>query len=177
MNSITRTLAQPHIRALSRQVLFPRLAQVNTFKTCTQSFQQNSNPTTPHLSKQLLELREKRPRSPNFTIYQPQLTWIMSIFYRVSGVAVTGMFAGAAIAAPVFGVTSEVAAEFVSELPSVVKVLGKLVLTVPFTYHFWGGIRHLIWDSTRALALKGVYSTGYFTLAATVVSSLALTAL
>jgi succinate dehydrogenase/fumarate reductase cytochrome b subunit len=54
------------------------------------------------------------------------------------------VFAGAAIAAPVFGVTSEVAAEFVSELPSVVKVLGKLVLTVPFTYHFWGGIRHLV---------------------------------
>ena len=31
----------------------------------------------------------KRPLSPHLTIYQPQLTWLLSISYRVSGVVLS----------------------------------------------------------------------------------------
>lgn len=37
-------------------------------------------------------LRLNRPLSPHLTIYQPQLTTILSIFHRITGVAVTGYF-------------------------------------------------------------------------------------
>lgn len=37
----------------------------------------------------LNQQRLKRPSSPHFTIYQPQLTWIMSIANRVTGVALS----------------------------------------------------------------------------------------
>lgn len=33
--------------------------------------------------------RVVRPSSPHFTIYQPQLTWVASIFNRVAGVGLS----------------------------------------------------------------------------------------
>lgn len=39
--------------------------------------------------KLLNEQRSLRPNSPHFTIYQPQLTWIASIFNRITGAGVS----------------------------------------------------------------------------------------
>ena len=54
--------------------------------------------------------------------------------------------------------------------------LSKFVLTVPFTYHTFNGIRHLLWDARYLLTLDGVYYSGYAVLGGTVVSSLYLAA-
>jgi succinate dehydrogenase (ubiquinone) cytochrome b560 subunit len=34
--------------------------------------------------------RRRRPNSPHLTIYQPQLTWYLSMFNRITGVALSG---------------------------------------------------------------------------------------
>ena len=47
----------------------------------------------------------------------------------------------------------------------------KFGVSLPFTYHSWNGIRHLVWDSGRQFGNKQVQVTGYIVLGLTVVSS------
>lgn len=54
---------------------------------------------------------------------------------------------------------------------------GKFSLAFPMAYHFWNGIRHLIWDLGLCLSMKEVYATGYVMLALTFASAIALTAM
>ncbi|KAF5347646.1 hypothetical protein D9757_013355 [Collybiopsis confluens] len=125
------------------------------------------------LNKQRLQ----RPSSPHFTIYQPQLTWIGSIFNRVTGVSLTVLLYGFSIAYLVAPGTfdSTHVIEYVAGLPDAVKYAGKFVLALPFTFHSFNGLRHLGWDMGRFVTLKGAYSTGYAVLGATGLSTLYLT--
>jgi succinate dehydrogenase (ubiquinone) cytochrome b560 subunit len=59
-------------------------------------------------------------------------------------------------------------------LPAAVLFAGKFILAAPYSYHFFNGVRHLMWDVKMGLTLKGVYATGYATNAATVASTLYL---
>lgn len=53
----------------------------------------------------------------------------------------------------------------------------KFLLAFPLTYHFWNGIRHLLWDTGRFLTIKEVYITGYIMLALAISSAIALSAM
>lgn len=37
---------------------------------------------------------------------------------------------------------------------------GKLLITLPFAYHYINGIRHLVWDLGRVMEMKQVDRTG-----------------
>lgn len=120
--------------------------------------------------------RLQRPSSPHFTIYEPQLTWIGSIFNRVTGVGlgfcacmrfsaltltklvpVLYGFSLAYLVAPgTFDSTHVI--EFVGGLPDVVKYAGKFILALPFTFHSWNGIRHLLWDSGKCACYCSLFS-------------------
>ncbi|CAG8451384.1 10406_t:CDS:10 [Acaulospora morrowiae] len=110
--------------------------------------------------------RAVRPMSPHLSIYQPQLTWYMSITHRITGAGLATVFYGAAIA---YALNSPLGLDFnsqsltaiVATLPPSVKLTGKFLLAWPFTFHAFNGIRHLVWDLGGALSLKGVYATGY----------------
>lgn len=39
--------------------------------------------------------------------------------------------------------------QLVSELPTWAKVSGKFILALPFTFHSFNGIRHLVWDMNK----------------------------
>ncbi|KAF5346007.1 hypothetical protein D9758_013872 [Tetrapyrgos nigripes] len=121
--------------------------------------------------------RLKRPSSPHFTIYQPQLTWIGSIFNRVTGVALSVLLYGFSLAYLFAPSTfdSEHVIEFVKGLPDAAKYAGKFVLALPFTFHGFNGLRHLAWDSGRFLTVKGAYSTGYAVIGATALSTIYFT--
>ncbi|KAF9230322.1 SDHC, cytochrome b subunit of succinate dehydrogenase [Melanogaster broomeanus] len=120
--------------------------------------------------------RLKRPSSPHLTIYQPQLTAILSIGNRIAGAALSVLLYGfslAYLAAPGTFDSAHVV-EFVAGMPEYVKTAGKLVLAAPFTFHSWNGLRHLAWDSGKFLSIKAVYGTGYAVLGATAVSTIYL---
>ncbi|KAG0365258.1 MAG: hypothetical protein J3R72DRAFT_461164 [Linnemannia gamsii] len=130
----------------------------------------------------LIEQRKNRPLSPHLTIYQPQLTWYMSMFHRVTGGAVAvGFYAGAIgyAAAPLLGLGFDAAAitSLIATAPVAAKVAAKFIVASPFTFHCFNGIRHLVWDTTRCMTIKGVYQTGYVVLALSAVSSIALAAI
>ncbi|KAK7055945.1 cytochrome b subunit of succinate dehydrogenase SDH3 [Favolaschia claudopus] len=117
-----------------------------------------------------------RPSSPHFTIYQPQLTWIASIANRVTGGALSALLYGFSLAylfAP--GTFDSVhVVEAVAGLPDAVKYTGKALLAAPFAFHGLNGIRHLSWDMTKFMTIKGVYQTGYAVLIGTGVGTVAL---
>lgn len=131
-----------------------------------------------HAAPTIKDLKSHRPLSPHVTIYQPQLTWLMSIGHRVTGAGLTGVVYG-------FGITSSLnlfpgnltmkICELVSVLPLPMVLAGKFILATPFMYHLFNGVRHLIWDTGKALTLRGVYATGWAVNIATLISSTLLT--
>ncbi|KAG2114829.1 SDHC, cytochrome b subunit of succinate dehydrogenase [Suillus clintonianus] len=132
---------------------------------------------SPSASEAILNAqRLKRPSSPHFTIYQPQLTWLSSIANRATGGALSALLYGFSLAYLVAPDTFDSAhiIEFVGGLPDYVKYTGKVILAAPFTFHFWNGLRHLSWDMGKFLSLTGAYRAGYAVLGATAVSTAAL---
>ncbi|BFZ57847.1 cytochrome b subunit of succinate dehydrogenase, Sdh3p [Savitreella phatthalungensis] len=123
--------------------------------------------------------RRKRPNSPHLSIYQPQLTWYLSMFNRLTGITLSGgmyVFGAAYLVAPVLGWhldTASLVAAFGS-LSVFSKLAIKTVVAAPFAFHSWNGIRHLIWDTASELTLKGVYRTGYTVLGLSAVTTAAL---
>ncbi len=91
-------------------------------------------------------LAARRPLSPHLSIYRPTLTMLMSIAHRITGAALyagTILLVWYLLAAANGGTAFAAAASFMHSL------LGQLVLlgfTFAFLHHFFGGIRHLIWD-------------------------------
>jgi succinate dehydrogenase / fumarate reductase cytochrome b subunit len=52
--------------------------------------------------------------------------------------------------------------------------IGQILLlgwSFAFFYHFWCGIRHLLWDAGFFLQLKSVYATGWFVVCIAVFST------
>ncbi|KAG0053144.1 cytochrome b subunit of succinate dehydrogenase, Sdh3p [Gryganskiella cystojenkinii] len=127
----------------------------------------------------LVQQRKNRPLSPHLTIYQPQLTWYMSMFHRATGGAVAaGFYAGAIgyAVGPMLGMGFDAATvvSTIATAPVAAKVAGKFLVAYPFTFHSLNGLRHLLWDTTRGLTMKGVYQTGYVVLGLSTVSALGL---
>ena len=96
-----------------------------------------------------------RPLSPHLSIYRFTLTMTMSIVHRATGIALYGgtlllvlWLVGAAIGGGFF--------DFVTWLFGM--WLGQLVLfgyTWVLFHHMFGGIRHFVWDATKAMDAAG----------------------
>jgi succinate dehydrogenase / fumarate reductase cytochrome b subunit len=114
----------------------------------------------------------ERPLSPHLGIYRMQINMAMSIVHRITGGALyfgTLLLAAWLIAAAM----GEQAFALVSE--AFAHPLGKLVLlgyTWALTHHMLGGIRHLIWDTGRAMQSRSADALCWLG----IVGSLALTA-
>ncbi|CUM49087.1 uncharacterized protein AC631_01214 [Debaryomyces fabryi] len=128
----------------------------------------------------LVAQRKNRPTSPHLTIYEPQLTMIMSSLHRISGVfmaagfyALTCGYAATSILNIPFDAATLVGA--FAGLPVAVKIAAKSAMAYPFVFHAFNGVRHLIWDFGKELTIKGVYRTGYAVSALTVIIGTYLT--
>ncbi|XP_050463250.1 succinate dehydrogenase cytochrome b560 subunit, mitochondrial-like [Cataglyphis hispanica] len=124
-------------------------------------------------------MRLKRPMSPHLTIYELQLTSLLSLTHRTTGIILSSyaMFLGLGTLFIPGGIPCFI--ETVDDLclPLPALFVGKMLLALPFTYHTFNGIRHLAWDFGLFLTIKEVYSTGYIVSALTVISALALAAM
>lgn len=115
---------------------------------------------------------EQRPISP-FMIgpyYKPQLTSLMSITHRATGVFLSVV--GAPLLLWWIVATSsgpEAYEALVACLASWIGKLGLLACLFSLSFHLLNGIRHLIWDTGRALDIKSAYTLGWLVLAGTVI--------
>eukprot|EP00036_Acanthoecidae_sp_10tr_P008500 CAMPEP_0182915206 /NCGR_PEP_ID=MMETSP0105_2-20130417/175_1 /TAXON_ID=81532 ORGANISM="Acanthoeca-like sp., Strain 10tr" /NCGR_SAMPLE_ID=MMETSP0105_2 /ASSEMBLY_ACC=CAM_ASM_000205 /LENGTH=178 /DNA_ID=CAMNT_0025052043 /DNA_START=16 /DNA_END=552 /DNA_ORIENTATION=+ len=121
-----------------------------------------------------------RPMSPHLTIYRPQLTSILSITHRGTGVGLTlGMSAaGIALGTQAFGGPPlEYWLDIAQTYPSWMITGAKFTIAWPFAYHFANGIRHLFWDMGYGFNLKVLYQSGWGVVGIATVAAAAITAL
>jgi succinate dehydrogenase / fumarate reductase cytochrome b subunit len=114
----------------------------------------------------------RRPRSPNVQIYRPQLTSVLSIGHRLSGVLLslgTVLLIAWLLAAASGPEAYAVVQGVVHSFPGSALLLA---WTFAVFYHLCNGIRHLFWDCGKGLELGSIYASGW----AVVIASIVLTA-
>ena len=117
--------------------------------------------------------KTQRPLSPHLQIYRPQLTSVLSVTHRGTGIAlVVGTLVlvywllAAASGAEAYGSAQQLLGSW----------LGRIVLlgfSFALFYHLCNGIRHLFGDAGLVFELKTTYASG----SAVVIVSIAMTVL
>ena len=110
-----------------------------------------------------------RPLSPHLQVYRPQLTSVLSITHRATGI---GLSFG--IILLITWIVAAAAGENYFNMVNFVVTswFGKLVLlgfTWALFYHLCNGIRHLFWDAGFGFELSTVYKSGYATVAGSII--------
>ena len=116
-------------------------------------------------------MNRPRPLSPHLQVYKPQLTSILSILHRGTGIVLSigSIFLVSWILVLTLG---ESAYQIYSQLVN--NWFGKLVIfgfTFGLFYHLSNGIRHFFWDAGYGYDLKDAYISGF----AVIFSSISLT--
>lgn len=115
-----------------------------------------------------------RPLSPHLTVYRPQLTSMLSILHRATGVVLAlgsvllVLWLAAMAAGPV---------QYTRIHDWAGSILGRVALFVwslCLIYHLLNGIRHLAWDIGFGFELKDLYRSGWAVLLVTVITTLLL---
>ena len=117
-------------------------------------------------------LSNKRPLSPHLQIYKPQLTSVMSISHRFTGVILSMLL----LLIPFFFFVLALGGEYFNILVSVLDhFLVKLILygvIFVITYHLLNGIRHLFWDIGKGLSIRDSYLSGYLVITLSLLTTL-----
>ena len=115
----------------------------------------------------------KRPLSPHLQIYKPQLTSVLSITHRGTGV----FLSLGALVLTYWLVSLAVSEELFNSFHLHTSFwYGKLFLigfVFSLYYHLANGIRHLFWDIGLGLEISTTYKSGYFTIFISAVLTLA----
>ena len=108
---------------------------------------------------------KNRPLSPHLQVYQPQITSVLSILHRITGVALTVgalllvWWLAAAAAGPE---TFEIARVFWGSWFGQMLLMS---LTFALFYHLCNGVRHLAWDLGYGFDLGTATLTGWLVIA------------
>lgn len=109
--------------------------------------------------------KRTRPLSPNIQIYRPQLTSVLSIANRITGVVLSIC----AVALVIWLIAVASGPQTYSTAHVFVRTwVGQLLLlccTFSFFFHLCGGIRHLAWDAGYGFELRTIYVSGWTVLA------------
>lgn len=114
-----------------------------------------------------------RPLSPHLQVYRPQITSVLSITHRATGIALmvgTLMLTCWLVSAATGPTAYEVLQVWMAG------IIGRLLLlgwTFALFYHLCNGIRHLLWDAGWGFELKQVDITGWTVVAAAAVLTVA----
>jgi succinate dehydrogenase / fumarate reductase cytochrome b subunit len=100
--------------------------------------------------------------------YRPQLTSMLSILHRITGLVLA---AGAlAFAAWLLAIASGPAAfaTYLAYARSLPGMILSLAVVFALSYHWLNGLRHLVWDSGWGFELPRAYATGWTVVAGSV---------
>jgi succinate dehydrogenase / fumarate reductase cytochrome b subunit len=109
---------------------------------------------------------DKRPLSPDLQIYRPQLTSVLSISHRITGIALS---VGALLLVS-WLLAAAAGPQAYATLQGLVRSWFGLVLMLGWTFalffHLCNGIRHLAWDAGYGFELRTIYASGWSVVAA-----------
>ncbi len=117
---------------------------------------------------------DSRPLSPHLQIYRWQLTSVMSILHRLSGMALLGIILELIAGLYCLSQGESFYTPFLVLLQSWPIQSLNIISIFCLTYHFFNGIRHLFWDIGWGLEVSTVYKSGYAVLIVTFIVSLIL---
>jgi succinate dehydrogenase / fumarate reductase cytochrome b subunit len=113
------------------------------------------------------------PISPHLQIYKPQLTSVLSIVHRGTGILLS--FGALLLAYWLLSIAA--GPEVYSKLAAHIGAwYGQVILfTFVFSlyYHLCNGVRHLFWDAGLGLEIETTYKSGYAVILITVILSVA----
>ena len=115
----------------------------------------------------------KRPLSPHLQIYRPQITSLLSITHRGTGMA---LVAGALVFAYWLTAAAYGPGPFAAAQAFIGSILGRIVLfgfTFSLYYHLANGLRHLTWDTGRGFEMARLRTTGWIVVAISLVLTVA----
>ena len=111
----------------------------------------------------------RRPLSPHLSVYRPEITSVLSILHRLSGlflalgmVALAAFLGAAAAGQAAFAVA-------VSALGSLLGCAFLVAVSVAFFDHLANGVRHLCWDAGFGFELANVRRSGWLVVGLTAV--------
>ena len=110
---------------------------------------------------------DPRPLSPHLQVYRWQLTSVMSILHRLSGIALS---AGAILLVWWLVAAAQGPEAYAGVQWFLGSWLGLLLLfawSLALFYHLCNGLRHLWWDSGHGFELPQVYAGGWAVVGAT----------
>jgi len=110
-----------------------------------------------------------RPLSPHLQIYRRQITSVLSISHRATGVALS---VGTLLLVWWLVALASGPAAFATAQGFIGSWLGRLLLlgwTFSLFFHLANGIRHLFWDAGYGYELKTTYASGWTVVVASVV--------
>jgi len=114
-----------------------------------------------------------RPLSPNVQIYRPQLTSVLSILNRITGI----LLSACAVVLVVWLVAAAWGPQTYAPVQEAIgSWIGQIFLfgaTFGFFLHLCGGIRHLVWDTVHGFELRSIYISGWAVVAASMVLAVA----
>ena len=111
----------------------------------------------------------ERPLSPHLQIYKPQISSVLSILHRLTGI---GLAVGTLLLTWWLTAAAYGAAAFTHAQGFMASWVGQLLLlgfTFAFFYHLSNGIRHMFWDIGKGFAVETMNKTGWLVVIATVV--------
>ena len=114
-----------------------------------------------------------RPISPHLQVYKPQLTSVLSILHRITGVALA---VGTILLVYWLIAAASGPEAFAGAEALIGSWLGRILLfgwTFALYFHLTNGIRHLFWDAGFGFELKTVYASGWTVVALAAVLTLA----
>lgn len=132
---------------------------------------------TKKLSYRLKNLGLRREMSPHLTVYKVQLTSLLSIMLRFSGIALTLLFCGCLQAYYMTDYRVEDIA-FSLELEEYSEDFWtgtRFAIALPVSFHFVNGLRFLFFYFGKCLNIQHVYLSGYVAMVFTLIVAAALT--
>ena len=115
-----------------------------------------------------------RPLSPHLQVYKPQLTTVLSITHRATGVV---MSLGTALLLYWLVALAGGPESYATATAVLGSVLGRIILfgfTVAFCYHLCNGVRHLFWDAGVGFQMSAVYASGRAVVVVSLVMTIAI---
>lgn len=117
-------------------------------------------------------INNNRPLSPHIQIYRWKLTMFLSILHRLTGV---GLAFGAVMLALWLCAALRGEASFLAFHSFAHSLIGQLMFfgwLFAFIFHFFNGLRHLVWDTGHGIGIKSAQKSGQLVLAAAFVFTL-----
>jgi len=111
------------------------------------------------MTKSRQEIHNNRPTSPHLSIYKPQISSVLSILHRLTGVA---LFFGLSTLVWwfVLWVFSKFNHYYIELSHHILFTILLFMVSLAWFYHFCTGIRHLIWDMGYGFSIKSINKSG-----------------